>query len=75
MGVDISQAVKQLLEARRSGVQVKPPFAIPDRAPDAVNCCRKLLSADSTWRPRSASVSHTVNCIRAKLVDICPPSQ
>src|SRR3954465_5682343 len=32
MGVDISQAVQQLLEARRSGVQVKPPFALPDRA-------------------------------------------
>src|SRR6185312_7605335 len=32
MGVDISQAVRQLLDARRSGVQVKPPFALPDRA-------------------------------------------
>ncbi|MBS0524459.1 MAG: 2-keto-4-pentenoate hydratase [Proteobacteria bacterium] len=32
MGVDISQAVNRLLEARRSGVQMKPPFAIPDRA-------------------------------------------
>ena len=32
MGVDISQAVQQLLEARRSGVQVKPPFALPDGA-------------------------------------------
>jgi 2-keto-4-pentenoate hydratase len=32
MSVDVSQAVKQLLEARRSGVQVKPPFALPDRA-------------------------------------------
>jgi 2-keto-4-pentenoate hydratase len=29
MGVDISKAVQQLLEARRSGVQVKPPFALP----------------------------------------------
>ena len=29
---DISKAVQQLLEARRSGVQVKPPFALPDRA-------------------------------------------
>ena len=29
MSVDIPKAVKQLLEARRSGVQVKPPFAIP----------------------------------------------
>jgi 2-keto-4-pentenoate hydratase len=32
MGADVSKAVKQLLEARRSGVQVAPPFAIPDRA-------------------------------------------
>ncbi|MBN9089931.1 MAG: fumarylacetoacetate hydrolase family protein [Reyranella sp.] len=32
MSVDISQAVQQLLEARRSGVQVKPPFPLPDRA-------------------------------------------
>ena len=32
MGTDVSKAVKQLLEARRSGVQVKPPFAISDRA-------------------------------------------
>src|SRR6476619_7768890 len=32
MGADISKAVQQLLEARRSGVQVKPPFALPDRA-------------------------------------------
>src|SRR6185369_3544889 len=32
MAADISKAVKQLLEARRSGVQVKPTFAIPDRA-------------------------------------------
>lgn len=32
MAVDISKAVQQLLEARRSGVQVKPPFALPDRA-------------------------------------------
>jgi 2-keto-4-pentenoate hydratase len=29
MSVDISQAVQQLLEARRSGVQVRPPFALP----------------------------------------------
>ncbi len=29
MDADVSKAVKQLLEARRSGVQVKPPFAIP----------------------------------------------
>src|SRR6185295_17386732 len=32
MAVDVSKAVQQLLEARRSGVQVKPPFALPDRA-------------------------------------------
>src|SRR5204863_2994391 len=32
MGADISKAVQQLLEARRSGVQVQPPFALPDRA-------------------------------------------
>src|SRR6186713_3444870 len=32
MGVDLSKAVELLLEARRSGVQVKPPFALPDRA-------------------------------------------
>src|SRR6187401_1443440 len=32
MGVDLSKAVELLLQARRSGVQVKPPFAIPDRA-------------------------------------------
>ena len=32
MSVDISKAVQQLLEARRSGVQVTPPFALPDRA-------------------------------------------
>ena len=29
MGTDVSKAVKLLLEARRSGVQVKPPFAMP----------------------------------------------
>src|SRR5881394_715061 len=32
MSVDIPKAVQQLLEARRSGVQMKPPFALPDRA-------------------------------------------
>ena len=32
MAADVSKAVQQLLEARRSGVQVKPPFALPDRA-------------------------------------------
>ena len=34
MTVDISHAVRVLLEARRSGIQVAPPFALPDR--DAV---------------------------------------
>lgn len=32
MSADISKAVWQLLDARRSGVQFKPPFALPDRA-------------------------------------------
>ena len=32
MSVDLSKAVELLLQARRSGVQVKPPFALPDRA-------------------------------------------
>ncbi|MFI5002300.1 MAG: 2-keto-4-pentenoate hydratase, partial [Reyranellales bacterium] len=32
MTPDISYAVRCLLEARRSGVQVTPPFAMPDRA-------------------------------------------
>jgi len=32
MSVDIPKAVQLLLEARRSGVQMKPPFALPDRA-------------------------------------------
>ncbi len=32
MGADISYAVQCLLEARRSGVQVAAPFALPDRA-------------------------------------------
>jgi 2-keto-4-pentenoate hydratase len=32
MAADISKAVQLLLEARRSGVQVRPPFAMPDRA-------------------------------------------
>src|SRR5260370_8999738 len=34
MTVDISHAVQSLLEARRSGIQVAPTFALPDR--DAV---------------------------------------
>ena len=34
MTVDISHAVHSLLEARRSGMPVAPPFALPDR--DAV---------------------------------------
>src|SRR5882724_4538163 len=32
MSADVSKAVQQLLEARRSGVQVKPTVALPDRA-------------------------------------------
>jgi 2-keto-4-pentenoate hydratase len=32
MSIDIAKAVQRLLEARRSGVQVAPPFALPDRA-------------------------------------------
>jgi 2-keto-4-pentenoate hydratase len=31
MTVDISYAVRSLLEARRSGLQVAPPFTLPDR--------------------------------------------
>ncbi len=34
MTADISHAVRALLEARRSGIQIAPPFALPDR--DAV---------------------------------------
>jgi 2-keto-4-pentenoate hydratase len=32
MASDVAKAVELLLEARRSGVQVVPPFALPDRA-------------------------------------------
>src|ERR1700743_1035717 len=32
MTPDISHAVQSLLDARRTGVQVAPPFALPDRA-------------------------------------------
>lgn len=32
MSADISYAVRTLLEARRSGTQVAPPFALPDRS-------------------------------------------
>jgi 2-keto-4-pentenoate hydratase len=32
MSVDVSKAVEQLLEARRSGVQIRPPFPITERA-------------------------------------------
>jgi len=32
MAVDLSKAVQLLLEARRSGTQITPPFALPDRA-------------------------------------------
>jgi 2-keto-4-pentenoate hydratase len=31
MTIDISHAVQSLLEARRSGIQAAPPFALPDR--------------------------------------------
>jgi len=34
MTVDISHAVRGLLEARSTGIQMAPPFALPDR--DAV---------------------------------------
>ena len=32
MTPDISYAIRALLEARRSGTQVAPPFALPDRS-------------------------------------------
>lgn len=32
MAADISEAVRRLVEARRSGVQIAPPFALSDRA-------------------------------------------
>ena len=32
MTADISYAARTLLEARRSGIQVAPPFALPDRS-------------------------------------------
>lgn len=31
MSVDVSHAVRRLLEARRTGTQIVPPFALPDR--------------------------------------------
>src|SRR6476620_12692076 len=43
MGVDISKAVQHLLEARRSGIQVAPPFALPDR--DAVYAIQDGVAA------------------------------
>jgi 2-keto-4-pentenoate hydratase len=32
MSADVSNAVQALLQARRTGIQVAPPFALPDRA-------------------------------------------
>ncbi len=32
MSIDVSHAVQALLQARRTGTQVAPPFALPDRA-------------------------------------------
>ena len=43
MTVDISHAVQGLLEARRSGIQVAPPFALPDR--DAVYAIQDGVAA------------------------------
>src|SRR5712672_938046 len=43
MTVDISHAVQSLLEARRSGVQMAPPFALPDR--DAVYAIQDGVAA------------------------------
>jgi 2-keto-4-pentenoate hydratase len=43
MTVDISHAVQSLLEARRSGIQVAPPFALPDR--DAVYAIQDGVAA------------------------------
>src|SRR6266403_1967241 len=45
MTVDISHAVQSLLEARRSGTQVMPPFALPDR--DAVYAIQDGVAAAS----------------------------
>ena len=43
MDVDISQAVRMLLEARRTGTQVLPPFVIPNR--DAVYAIQDGVAA------------------------------
>jgi len=43
MTVDISHAVQSLLEARRSGIQVAPTFALPDR--DAVYAIQDGVAA------------------------------
>jgi 2-keto-4-pentenoate hydratase len=43
MSPDISYAVRTLLEARRSGLQVAPPFALPDR--DAVYAIQDGVAA------------------------------
>jgi len=45
MASDISYAVRSLLEARRSGVQMAPPFALPDR--DAVYAIQDGVAAAS----------------------------
>jgi 2-keto-4-pentenoate hydratase len=45
MASDISYAVRSLLEARRSGIQVAPPFALPDR--DAVYAIQDGVAAAS----------------------------
>jgi len=43
MAFDISYAVQSLLQARRSGIQVAPPFALPDR--DAVYAIQDGVAA------------------------------
>jgi len=43
MTFDISYAVRSLLEARRSGIQIAPPFALPDR--DAVYAIQDGVAA------------------------------
>src|SRR5256884_7546681 len=45
MAPDISYAVRSLLEARRSGIQMAPPFALPDR--DAVYAIQDGVAAAS----------------------------
>jgi hypothetical protein len=65
MSVDIAKAVQQLLEARRSGVQMKVPFALPDRA--TVYAIQDGV-AKATGPASGSSVSvhvSTVSCSRA----------